>query len=490
MMDPQKAEAQSFKDAICEDVADFYSRKSRDAIGRAAGRYLQSVRITPTELLHSHRHQRAFSDAGTTLMQAVQKAAIAQVKGTQMPVSERVRRLYEITDKLHKEALEKLEKEPAEKLERENIPDVVALRGGETPDAQAFRIRAMLTATLDGVNDWVKKFECLYELGHDIAGLEAFGHFDAVIAEILRAPNVGKAIYGELPTTAEEIDKLLALYTGDIEPSHAPDKPANAKNFYKLAKSGYIPETRDVLLRQLTLALNSSGKLTRGDLRTELEQVRALHKRLSNPNGFLGGEECDIALQKREASLLSDETIDLLLGGRLDVGQKVQRALEVRQNAISERGADYLSKYVTSIIGQPDFSRAVTGRDGTPEEILGFIGKIFKEAKANKFPPRIEDRICRTLEEIQTDLLESSDYFKKLERRSGSTATKALIVIDMIGEGILVGSSNLAIARKSAHDFMKKPDFLETYLADGDASASKKARLQTLEKRLKAAGLA
>ncbi|WP_028466352.1 hypothetical protein [Nisaea denitrificans] len=489
-MDPQKAEAQSFKDAVCEDVSDFYSRKSRDAIGRAAGRYLQSVRLTPMELLHSSRHQRAFSDAGTTLMQAVQKAAIAQVKGTNIPVSERVRRLYEITDSLYKEALEKHEKEPPEKLVKSMIPDVIALRDGESPSEQAFRIRAALTATLDGINDWIKKFETLYELGHDIAGLEAFGHFDSFIAEILRAPNISKEIFGELPTAGEEIDRLLALYDGDVEPSHAPGKPANAKKFYTLAKTGYIPETRDVLLRMLTLALNSSGRLTRGDLRTELERVRAIFKRLSTPNGFLGGEDCEIGLQKREASLLSDETIDLLLGGRIDVGEKVYLALQIRKQAISERGADYLSKYVTSIVGQPDFSRAVSGKEGSIEEKLGFLGKVHKETKANNLPPRIEDRICRTLEELQEELLENNDYFKKLETRPGSTAKKALIVIDLIGEGSLIGAATLKTARKSAHDFMKKADFLESYLADSDATQSKRARMQDLERRLKSAGLA
>lgn len=423
-------------------------------------------------------------------MQAVQKAAIAQVKGTQIPVSERVRRLYEITDQLHKDALEKLDKQKPEKLEKSSIPDVVTLLDGESPNDQAFRVRAALTATLDGVNDWVKKFETLYELGHDIASLEAFGHFDPFIAEILRAPNACKDIFGELSTTGDEIERLLALYDGDIEPSHAPDKPVNAKNFYALAKSGYMPETRDVLLRLLILALNSSGKLTRGDLRTELEHVRAVHKRLSTPNGFLGGEECQLALQKREASLLSDETIDLLLGGRIDVSQKVYRALQVRKKAISEKGADYLSKYVTSIIGQPDFARSITGKDGPLEEKLDLLAKTHKEAKSNRLPPRIEDRICRTLEGLQTDVLESSDYFKKLEARPGSTAEKALIVINMIGEGILVGNGNLKTARKSAHDLMKKADFLESYLTDAGANQSKKALLQDLERRLTSAGLA
>ena len=348
---------QTFKEAICEDVADVYSRQSRDAIGRAAGRYLQSAGITPSELLHSSSHQRAFSDAGSALMQAVQKTAIAQVNGRAIPVSERVRRLYEITDQLHREALEKLDKGPPPKLQKSAVPDFVIMQHGESPSDQAFRIRAALTNTLDGLNDWTKKFETLYELGHDIAGLKEFEHFDCFIAEILRVPNVSTKIFGEPPTTGEEIERLLALYDGTVEPLDAPSEPDNAKNFYTLARNGYIPETRDVLLRKLILALTSSRKLTRGDLRTELECVRATHTRLSRPNGFVGGDECVTALEKREASLLNDETIDRILGARIDVSQKVLMALQMRKNAISERGADYLLNYVTSVISQSDFSR-------------------------------------------------------------------------------------------------------------------------------------
>ena len=86
--------------------------------------------------------------------------------------------------------------------------------------------------------------------------------------------------------------------------------------------------------------------------------------------------------------------------------------------------------------------------------------------------------------------MKSTDYYKKLKKRPGSTAQKALIVIDLIGDGALIGADMLKLARKCAHDFTKKADFLESYLADADASRSKKALLLDLERRLKSAGLA
>ena len=124
------------------------------------------------------------------------------------------------------------------------------------------------------------------------------------------------------------------------------------------------------------------------------------------------------------------------------------------------------------------------------EEKLGFLSKLYNEARANKTPPRIEERICQTVEELQNDLMKSNDYFNKLKKRPGSTAQKALLVINLIGDGTLIGSGSLKSARKCAHHFITKADFLESYLADADTARSKKAHLLDLERRLKSAGLA
>ena len=68
-------------------------------------------------------------------------------------------------------------------------------------------------------------------------------------------------IFGEPPTTEKKIERLLALYDGTVEPLDAPSEPDNAKNFYTLARSGYIPETRDVLLRKLNFGADFKQKI-------------------------------------------------------------------------------------------------------------------------------------------------------------------------------------------------------------------------------------
>ena len=56
----------------------------------------------------------------------------------------------------------------------------------------------------------------------------------------------------------------------------------------------------------------------------------------------------------------------------IDVSQKVLMALQMRKNAISKRGADYLLNYVTSVISQPDFLARCYGQKEPIEENPGF----------------------------------------------------------------------------------------------------------------------
>lgn len=488
MADPRKAEENSFKAALCESTSDFYTSVGRDAIGRALGQYLLAVRITPTELLHSNRHQRALSDAGTNLMQGVQKASIAQVKGTQIPVSERIRRLFELTDAIYKTTLQRLETDPPRPIDKSDLPDLLAYRSEESESDRAFRISACLTETLAGKKTWVEKVDTLLDLGREVGKLVAFAPFDSIVAEIMRSPAACKDIIGESALGRDEVDRLLAMYLAEIDPRTAPDKPPSAKAFYRMAAEGHMPETREVMLRHMVRVLESGGKLTRESLSGELAYLHALHARLDRSAGYIGGEDCLEAIQEREARLISDETIDLVMGARTGVAERMLLALRLRAKVISDKAKTYLERYVASVISQPDFVRALDDVAGGPPAQLKLLADIHRETANESLPFRFRDRIRQTTEALQADIIERSKFFAILEKRAGSSAEKALSFIDLIVDGILVGKANVDAARKQAIGYVKQGDFLESYLA-ADTNGDRKTRLQDLERRLRLAGL-
>ena len=100
MADPASEDVSLAKTAYCLSEGHFYRPQARDLIGRLLRSYLDNVFLTPTELLHSSTYQQKFSAAGNFLEGAVQKAAIAQVKGTETSVTGRIKVLHALLDGL------------------------------------------------------------------------------------------------------------------------------------------------------------------------------------------------------------------------------------------------------------------------------------------------------------------------------------------------------------------------------------------------------
>src|SRR3546814_13583748 len=98
MSDVPRTDVGAAKVPVCEAVPDFYTVAAREVLARAVGGYLYPQQVTPIELLHSVDRQRQLANAGTHALQAVQRTASWQVRGTNVAVSERIRRLWELND--------------------------------------------------------------------------------------------------------------------------------------------------------------------------------------------------------------------------------------------------------------------------------------------------------------------------------------------------------------------------------------------------------
>lgn len=100
MTAPASEDVSLAKTAYCLSEGHFYRPQARDLIARLLRSYLDNVFLTPTELLHSWSYQQKFSAAGNVLESVVQKAAIAQVKGTETSVTGRIKDLHALLENL------------------------------------------------------------------------------------------------------------------------------------------------------------------------------------------------------------------------------------------------------------------------------------------------------------------------------------------------------------------------------------------------------
>ncbi|MBI1187095.1 MAG: hypothetical protein GC206_07160 [Alphaproteobacteria bacterium] len=484
MNDGPRSDVDVAKAAVCEEVADFYTPAARLALGRAAGGFLYPQFLTPLELLHSGDRQRQMANAGTNAMQAVQKTASWQVRGMSVPVSERIRRLWELTDAVQKETAARLEAEPPAAVTLSTLPDLLARRPGEAEPDRSFRIFASLAATLADLKGWAAKFAALAELGTGLAGLDTFSYFDALISEMLRPPTGLDAVLGREETIGDDILRLLALVDGTARPEAAPATPATARPLFSLLASAAMPETRAVLTEHAIQLARSNEKFTRRPLAEEIAFVVDLRGRMTRDGTLLGGKETQEALDRRMARALSDQTIDMLMAGTESVGERVLRAVQLHGRIFGEDALRYLETYVAELMGQPKLERTIVPEGQSPRQRIKLLGKLHAALAKSNIAIKTKERLANQVERFQGDQLDQTGLLEKIGGGKGSTAERLLKIVDLCREGAFIEGANADRARTVARELMKRPDFLESYLAGADQKGERAARLKELQKLL------
>lgn len=477
--------------AHCETVGDFYAPAGRAAIGRVAGNHLQSARITAIELLHSSRHQRAFADSGTNLAQAVQKAAIAQVKGRSIPVTERVRQLYDLTDRIRAETARRLEQQPPVPATAEAAPGLAARRAGESDDAYAFRRFAELTAALETRSGWRGKLELLVDVAEALGeGLEPV---DAMVADVLRVPAARREILGILEPPGRELRRLLFLSTPHAGGATAPEPPEDAplaRRFEELTEWAELPETREVLLGHLVNLLRGTDRLSGGTVSAELDELLTVSELLRVDRGFVGGTATADALEQRLGRVLSDETIYDVMLDCPTPALKIERAISLHERVIGEKPRAYLADLCLSLIAEPQAERRFAEGESSPIGVLRAFGRVHRAVTRSTLAERKRERIADQLEEWQTQLIVRHRILESLSEGGGPPAAKALALLELLSGHAFTAGDNQKAARRQVYALMKRPDFALSLIADCKTAEDRANRVQALEAKLAKAGMA
>lgn len=486
---PPTREQRALKAAICEEPADLYSAAGREAFGRVLAQVISGMGVTPSEVLHSASLQSQIANAGQTLMQAVQKAAIAQVKGTSVPVSQRVRALFDLSDRVQAETRERIAALDPKPISADDIPDLLRYVPDESDEERRFRIVATLTATIVEKGDWVRKFDTLFELARDVAGMDAFQVFDGMIAEIIRFPIASQSILGRSKTGADELDRLVGLYSGSLGPTDAPPQPPPARNLYALLFADPMPETRSVILDQIVHIATGKDALTNGPVERELDAVMAAQKLLKRDGTYLGGDEVEKALEARASRQLSDETIELLMAPIPNQGERILKALELHESVPGEKARVYLETYVTALMREADSDKKLLDGLRDPLDKLIRLGRLHGALKTSTLPANVIERLSERFQKLQATVLATDKVMEAIAIRARTPADQAMLLVKLIGDGIFIPGENATEARKRAQQMIARKGFLDEFLDGAEQSDDRKRRLVELQAKLSAAGL-
>ena len=430
--------------AICREAADLYTPRSKRTIARLTREFLDHVKVTPTELLHSVALQKQYMDMGTAYQAAAQKAAMAQAQSANQNVQQRLRELYGCVDAAVRDTAARLKAKPPAAIDPDTFHEFIAAErkaeksdSGEIPD---FTINAAVAIYLADSKTWGEKFDKLLLLADSAGGPDVIVIVDGLIADIVDSKVALRELIGESETLGKHLEAIVDLLGAPNEPKS--EFAEGGRTLHRLLSSHPLSETRGALLRQLRRGLQSKNPLGGKNPAADLHAHLRLLERLTQAGDSAGGENTISLFSERLPKILSADTLSMVLRSVNKADERLIRALDIHRRLGTSSGLaeQHIIKYV------------------------------------------------EPLEQAQAALLPL--LFQAIEKDNETAAARAVALLDGCADGAFMPGNNLRTVHQQIRRYMADESFATSFLAGAADKQTQTQRLVELHQKLLASGLA
>ena len=477
----------------CKRPRDFFGLEGRMVFNRIFRNHLESVALTPTEILHSFQDIKRLQDRDNLVPSAVSHVAKLQTANTDQTLRDRQDEIYGIVEQIVEQArrADDMELPPLANSFSATLKDVADFRG-ETPEYLGM---VVLARDLSGVNSWTGKLDRLCQLADPETDRKAILLLDVVIADVLGA-NIVQELLGWKRSLGAAIIAMLDLADGTFDPEESEITETTAM-LCKLFSANALPASRRVMIDRALTQLKSSQPLSRNDPEKELEEYRRVMARLLVPGGIMSGGDAAEAITLRGTRFIEQ-------GGA--TGRKKAINATVKTMPDPARGVMYLAElsntnfadeHLEDIVEQLGvvFSARVIDelcrRSMSPKNRMVTATGAHDAALNSGLPEGIRDQVTEHIDGVLERYLLEENIIDKLDKPEDHIRDRAVRLVKFCGAGVLPADGEaLSLARQRVIALLRKPKFDTHYIEGiGDAAKAEKA-LRDFHKLLIGAGIA
>jgi len=473
--------------AICREPADLYSARSKRAIARLTRDFLDRVKATPSELLHSAILQRQYMDMGTTYQAAAQKAAMSQAQSANQNVQVRLRELYGCVDGAVRNTAEWLKAKPPAPIDPETFNDFIhASRRAETTETRDFSIYASLTVYLADTKTWGEKFDRLLVLADAAGGPEVLVIVDQLIAEMVDSKMALRELIGEIDTLGKHLEAIVDLLGAPNEPKT--QFADGGQTLHRLLSVHPLTETRASLLRQLRRGLESKNPLGGKNPAADLHAHLRLLEKISRAGDSAGGENTLQLFSDRLPKILSADTLSMVLRPIEKAEERLIKALDIHRRLGNSPGKQQVRQYVYNVF---EFERVAQGfgpEAGPLPETVKRVTALHHAFATSGLAEQHIIKYIEPLEQAQAALLPL--LFQTIEREAETSAARAIALLDLCTDSTFMPGANLKTVHQQIRRYMSDETFATSFLAGAADKQAQTQRLVDLHQKLLRSGLA
>ena len=458
--------------AVCRIPDDFYTPQGRDSIGRHCQRYFDENALTPTELLHSPRHQQSLSNIPTFVAILQQAERAMDRKGALTALVNEVARLTR------------------ERLKDAQPPDLTPTTYAATAErliaardafTGRFMVDAALTTHLYQGRSFAEKARLLLELADGLEDADALAPLDRLLGEILRS-DTGTASCSLDAPFVDRVDMIVSLIAGDKPLSD--EAPPVFRGLETLVRRTAMPVLSDSLIVALRRELSKPDRFTitsAGDLfgveavQREIMALSQVSQRLRTGEGYFGGARTEAALQRRSALLVNEDTLPEITKGRT-LMQKLRILFVLQKMPLSPSAERAVNGYLTQFFDGRDFAGRLLDCWKEKTEKLKGLSEVQKLVLDSAFAEDVREHMAGQIDEIQNAFIRTQRLLSPLQGKDEPNPDAVLEMVRLAGDGAFCRGKSRAAVAKALYRQVHRPRFVRSFLLGATGGKERSAR--------------
>lgn len=469
----------------CQSAAEFYAPAARRAIGRYCRRFLNENALTPTELLHSARHQQTLSNIPVFvgILQQVERARAR--KGTLNALVNDVARITRERIKEH---------QPPDLTPDTWEEEIAQLMKGPDPELGAFLAEAALVAHILPNRNYAERAAALTTLAGTAKNEGApLALADRILGEMMAADSALASITSDAPF-AKTVGYIVTLLAGDMP--LADDAPQTLKRLEKLLRRWPAPQLRDGLARAFVREMRRPNHFTiasQGDLfgieaiQRELMTLAEVAGRLRGPDGFIGGDRIEESLQRRGALLVNEDALHEMLRGRPMI-EKLRTLFMLQKLPLPITSERAINAYIEQFFSSRDFAGRLLDCWKEQKEKLKGVAEVQRMVMTSVFLEHDREAMAAMLDDIQAAFIRTQRILGRMAGKDDAPPDLVLDIAKLAAENAFCHGKTKSVVARALHRQAHRPRFIRAFLLGGEGPKVRLARTAWLRSALGAVG--